>query len=234
VTRWGLNWPTKHHQYDEPKDSPFSKHYWPKPEEIALGRKRARAGMLLMLALPGSAYIWQGQELGLEEVRDIPDHERQDPEFINSHGEWIGRDGCRVPIPWTKAGKTFGFGPEDGKGSWLTQPKHWGELSVEAQQSDPDSMWHLTRSALMLRRTMEVLGSGDMRWRDDLTNGDENVIAYERIDANGIAGLVCVANLSDKAITIPASSVLLTSLPEMHLEHGHLTLPQDSSAWVLL
>ncbi len=195
VTRWGRNWPSKHNHLEWDKDHPWSKHYFTTAEEEALGRKRARAGMLMMLALPGSAYIWQGQELALEEVRDLPDSERQDPEFINSHGEWIGRDGCRVPIPWTKAGKSFGFGPEDGAKTWLTQPRHWGELSVEAQQSDPDSMWNLTRSALMLRRTMDELGSGELRWRDDLSNGNKDVIAFERINHDGGTGMVSVTNL---------------------------------------
>ena len=233
VNRWGLDWPTDNHDHDKPKDSPLSKHYWPKPEEIALGRKRARAAMLLMLALPGSAYVWQGQELGLEEVRDIPDHERQDPEFINSGGLWVGRDGCRVPLPWTKTGTTFGFGPDGGAKSWLTQPKHWGELSVEAQQEDADSMWALTRSALHLRKSMDMLGAGELKWREDLTGGDENVIAFERVDKDGIEGLVCVANLSKTPVTIPATSLLLGSLPELHVEHGKVVLPQDSSVWVL-
>lgn len=85
----------------------------------ALGLRRARAATLLMLALPGSAYVYQGEELGLPDVVDLPDEVRQDPSFFRSAGQDGLRDGCRVPIPWTTDGPSHGFGPA---GSWLPQP----------------------------------------------------------------------------------------------------------------
>ena len=62
------------------------------------GLARSKAATLAMLALPGSAYIYQGEELGLPEV-DVPDKDRQDPAFFRGAGP--GRDGCRVPMPWS-------------------------------------------------------------------------------------------------------------------------------------
>ncbi|MCX4801983.1 glycoside hydrolase family 13 protein [Streptomyces sp. NBC_01214] len=145
----------------------------------ARGLARARAAALLMLALPGSAYLYQGEELGLPEVADLPDRVRQDPAFRrgrrqpgDAHGpagsgprpegpsEPEGqdglRDGCRVPLPWSGAEPPYGFGPA---GSWLPQPAGWGGLSVAAQTGDPHSTLELYRAALELRRAMPGLGA---------------------------------------------------------------------------
>ncbi|MFB6579614.1 alpha-amylase family glycosyl hydrolase [Streptomyces sp. NPDC056402] len=145
----------------------------------ARGLARARAAALLMLALPGSAYLYQGEELGLPEVADLPDRVRQDPAFRrgrrqpgDTHGpagsgprpegpsEPEGqdglRDGCRVPLPWSGAEPPYGFGPA---GSWLPQPAGWGGLSVAAQTGDPHSTLELYRAALELRRAMPGLGA---------------------------------------------------------------------------
>ena len=90
----------------------------------ALGVRRARAAALLMLALPGGAYVYQGEELGLPEVHDLPDEVRQDPTFLRTGGAERGRDGCRVPIPWSGSASPFGFGPA-GRRPWLPQPSTW-------------------------------------------------------------------------------------------------------------
>ncbi|MFJ9794545.1 glycoside hydrolase family 13 protein [Streptomyces sp. NPDC101145] len=121
------------------------------------GPRRARAAALLMLALPGSAYLYQGEELGLPEVADLPDELRQDPAFHRGEGQDGLRDGCRVPIPWTRDGSSYGFGPG---GSWLPQPEGWGALSVEAQTGDPASTLELYRAALRVRREHPALGAG--------------------------------------------------------------------------
>ncbi|MFV2119442.1 glycoside hydrolase family 13 protein, partial [Streptomyces sp. Act-28] len=119
------------------------------------GLRRARAAALLMLALPGSAYLYQGEELGLPEVTDLPDELRQDPAFHRGEGQEGLRDGCRVPIPWTRDGSSYGFGPG---GSWLPQPEGWGALSVAAQTGDPASTLELYRAALAVRREHPALG----------------------------------------------------------------------------
>ncbi len=186
-----------------------------------------------MLALPGSAYIWQGQELGLEEIRTIPADKRQDPVFINTNGEAPGRDGCRVPMPWTRSGTSLGFGPEGGADPWLPMPAHWGELSVEAQEEQPDSMYHLTRTALHVRRQLPLLGQGSMRWRDDLAPHDQ-VLAFERFDETSNATVVCVANFGADSVSLPAMSLLAASQPEIAIHDGHVVVPSDTTVWVLL
>ena len=118
---------------------------------LRAGTRRARAAALLMLALPGSAYIYQGDELGLPEVVELPDEARQDPTFRRSGGTAPGRDGCRVPLPWSAAGSSFGFstGGRDGghAAPWLPQPGYWGQYSVASQIGDPGSFLTLYRSA---------------------------------------------------------------------------------------
>ncbi len=106
-----------------------------------LGLRRARAATLLMLALPGSAYVYQGEELGLPDVTDLPDEVRQDPSFFRASGQDGFRDGCRVPIPWTVEGTSYGFG---SGGSWLPQPATWGAPSVEAQTGVAAPPWSCT------------------------------------------------------------------------------------------
>ena len=135
------------------------------PSDLALGRRRARAAVLLMLALPGSAYLYQGEELGLEEVLDLPDELLQDPAWLRSGHTIRGRDGCRVPLPWSDGASPFGFGPS-GSEPWLPQPAGWGELSVAAQTGDPGSMLELYRSALRLRREHPGFRSEGMTWLD--------------------------------------------------------------------
>jgi alpha-glucosidase len=106
-----------------------------------LGQRRARAAALLLLALPGGAYLYQGEELGLEEVADLPDDVRQDPTFRRTSGAVRGRDGCRVPLPWEGDRPSFGFGP--GPASWLPQPAAWAASARDRQEAQPNSMLNL-------------------------------------------------------------------------------------------
>src|SRR5690606_33400753 len=129
-----------------------------------IGLRRARAAALLTLAFPGSAYVYQGEELGLPEVLDLPEEYLRDPQRLRGPGE--GRDGCRVPIPWEYAEPPFGFSPPGTTHTWLPVPADWGPLTVEAQLRDPASMLSLYRSALRLRREHPALGDGPMRWLD--------------------------------------------------------------------
>ncbi|MFE7267809.1 glycoside hydrolase family 13 protein [Streptomyces sp. NPDC057592] len=188
-----------------------------------LGLRRARAATLLMLALPGSAYLYQGEELGLPEVTDLPDEARQDPAFARS-GETDGfRDGCRVPMPWTVAGPSHGFGTG---GSWLPQPEGWGMLSVEAQMGDPDSTLELYRAALALRRRHPGLGAGDTVQWDDAPDG---VLTFRR------PGFVCTTNTADRALTIPLPGrPLLSNSPIEDVEGppgAAFALPAHTTVW---
>lgn len=190
------------------------------PADLELGGARARAAALLMLALPGGAYIYQGQELGLFEVLDLPEESLQDPVWERTGHVERGRDGCRVPIPWTSSGPSYGFGTD---GSWLPQPAGWGELSVEAQDADPESMLTLYRSALRLRRELAALGEGELSWIDTST---PDVLAFVRDPGFG-----CVVNTGTDPVELPPHrEVLLASAP---LIDGGL-LPGNATAWLSL
>ena len=124
------------------------------------GLRRARAAALFLLGLPGSAYLYQGEELGLPEVPDIQASLRQDPTFFRSQGVDVGRDGCRVPLPWSSTGPSFGFGSGPAH---LPQPDWLAAYAVEEQEDDPESTLNLYRRALSLRR--KLLSGEDLEWR---------------------------------------------------------------------
>jgi alpha-glucosidase len=179
------------------------------------GLRRARAATLMMLALPGSAYLYQGEELGLGEVHDLPPEVLDDPVWTRSGGTEKGRDGCRVPLPWTVGGPSFGFG--DGT-AWLPQPPGWGELSVEAQTGRPGSTLEMYRSALAIRRS-RLTDDLELAWDP----AGRDLLAFRRG-----SGLRCVVNFGDTAWPIPAGDVLVASGP---LEEGRL--PPDTAVWVM-
>lgn len=197
------------------------------PTDLALGLRRARAAALLTAALPGSLYVYQGDELGLPEVEDLPPEAVQDPMHARSGGVDPGRDGCRVPLPWHRAGTTYGFGPEDGAPAWLPQPAGWGALSVEAQSADPASVLALYRRLLALRRAEPALHGSALRWLSALDGSPlpDDVLAFARGD------LVCVVNLGPEPMPLPrAAAVLLTSTADGATDH----LPTDAAAWLRL
>ena len=188
--------------------------------DLELGRRRARAAALLAMALPGSVYIYQGEELGLPEVEDIPGEQLRDPMHFRSGGVDPGRDGCRVPLPWTGDAPPYGFSP-DGVAPWLPQPAAWGELTVTAQAADPASMLRLYRRALRLRRGEDGLGDGPMEWLD----AGAAVLAFRRG-----ADFGCVVNLGPEHAPLPAHTEVLLASGE--LAEG--ALPQDTAAWLRL
>jgi alpha-glucosidase len=146
-----------------------------------------------MLALPGGAYVYQGEELGLPEVTDLPDEVRRDPVFTLSGGAELGRDGCRVPLPWSGDRPPYGFGP--GGRPWLPQPPAWAGLTVERQRADPGSTLAMYRRAIELRRQLAALGDGDLEWLDT----GPGVLAFRREPGFG-----CVVNLGDEPADPPA------------------------------
>ncbi|WP_051274937.1 glycoside hydrolase family 13 protein [Cellulomonas sp. URHD0024] len=190
--------------------------------DLAVGLRRARAAAMLTAALPGSLYIFQGDELGLPEVEDLPLELLQDPMHFRSEGVDPGRDGCRVPLPWSGTSAPFGFSPDGATAEpWLPQPADWSALTVEGQESDHTSTLHLYRDVLALRRSEPTLGDGPLSWLDPLDTSDD-VLAFARGD------LVCVVNLGDAPAPLPAhTDILLTSAP---LVAG--LLPRDTAAWL--
>jgi alpha-glucosidase len=195
-----------------------------KPAEVDMvaGLRRARAATLLLLALPGSAYLYQGEELGLPEVIDLPPEVRQDPAFHRATGQDGYRDGCRVPIPWNGDEAPYGFGPPGGA-SWLPQPESWATLSVAAQQDDPASTLELYRAALALRRAEPALGGADnLRWCE----APEGLLVFERGNT-----LRCTVNMTAEPIRIPRpGDALLTSGP-VDLSGAEVEIPADTTVW---
>lgn len=181
------------------------------------GLARARAALLAMLALPGSAYLYQGEELGLPEVTDLPAEARQDPIFARSGGELAGRDGCRVPVPWSGAAEPYGFSL-DGARPWLPQPVEWAALSAERQTNDPGSTLNFYRDALRIRRELRGTLPGEITWLDS----PQDALFFSR------GALTCVINCGTEPVQLPPHDrVLLGSAPV----EGHL-LPPDTAAWL--
>ena len=201
------------------------------PVDLPLGTRRARAAALLTMALPGAVYIYQGEELGLWEVQDIPDELRQDPIWARTLGADPGRDGSRVPLPWSGTEQPFGFSPA-GAGSqpWLPQPKEWRDLTVTAESAHPGSMLRLYRGALRLRRSEPAFGETPLTWQPSA----DGVLAFDRHGAGGVADrdsgatVRCIANLSAGPVGLPPhAGVLLASGP---VDGG--LLPPDTTVWL--
>jgi alpha-glucosidase len=170
----------------------------------------ARAAALLLLALPGPLFLYQGQELGLEEV-DLPDELRQDPVFHRTNGKRKGRDGCRVPIPWEREPPNFGFTTGE---PWLPMPRSWGASSIEAQRGDGGSTLTLYRRALELRPELE---GTPLAWRES----PPGTLVFER------GAMVCAVNLAAERLALPPGELLVASEPGVQKE-----LPPNASAWV--
>ncbi|MGW2913061.1 glycoside hydrolase family 13 protein [Streptomyces asoensis] len=187
------------------------------PTDLALGTRRARAAALLTLALPGSVYLYQGEELGLPEA-DIARERIQDPMHFRSGGTDPGRDGCRVPLPWTAGAPHAGFGSRAEP--WLPQPAGWSGYAADLQAADPGSMLVLYRTALRLRRGEAALGDGVLEWLP----APSGVLAFRRTP-----GLVCVVNLAAVPAVLPEHDQLL-------LASGPLDsagrLPRDTAVWL--
>ncbi|MEU6088511.1 glycoside hydrolase family 13 protein [Streptomyces sp. NPDC047085] len=181
------------------------------------GLRRARAATLLMLALPGSAYVYQGEELGLPEVADLPAEALRDPVWTQTGHLSKGRDGCRVPLPWTPTGPSYGFGPG---AAWLPQPASFASYAVAAQAGVEGSTLELYRTALRLRR--KLLEGESLTWTPGAPAG---VLDFARG-----AGWRCVGNLTDAPVPLPSGELLLasTALPES--EPG--VLPPDTTVWL--
>lgn len=191
----------------------------PQPDE-ALGLRRARAATLFMLALPGSSYLYQGEELGLPEHTTLPDDERQDPTWIRSGHRHRGRDGCRVPLPWASAdgrGPSYGF--NGGALSWLPQPEKFAGYALDQQRGVEGSTYELYRSALRLRRE-HGLGAGDLSWTEGV---DADVLSFVNGD------VLVIANLGSRPAPVPAPAELLVSSGPLAADGS---LPADTTVWL--
>ena len=182
----------------------------PSPD-LDLGLRRARAATLLMLALPGSAYVYQGEELGLPEDIWLPDAARQDPQWTRTDHLVRGRDGCRVPLPWEASRPSYGFGPSSA--AWLPQPSIWADYALDRQRGVAGSTYELYRSALSLRRSLG-LGEGTLSWVDlgpdvlAFHNGPTLVVTNFGTSPVSIVGSVRLASSSFSDGFVPPDTTL--------------------------
>jgi alpha-glucosidase len=194
------------------------------PVNVESGTMRARAASVALLALPGSIYLYQGEELGLPEVLDLDPDDRQDPIFLRTAGQQIGRDGCRVPLPWTtNPVGNHGFSLSvPAKAPWLPQPEWWGQWAADGQRSDPTSMLALHRTAIALRRSTIA---GEFAWANELDDAAD-VVAFRRGE------VLVVLNMGPSPVTLHALAphrLVLTS----RVEHTDPTvIPADTAAWL--
>ena len=187
------------------------------PDAVA-GLRRARAATTLMLALPGGSYLYQGEELGLPDHTSMPDEYRQDPTFARTGRKELGRDGCRVPMPWEKDAPAYGF--NDTGETWLPQPENYGHLAVDQQAGVDGSTLELYRNLLRIRRERD-LGEGSII---EIESPDDTVV-FE-IDCRGKKTYVAV-NLGTDVLELPSGATVLVAS-----EAGVSTsLPTDTAAW---
>jgi alpha-glucosidase len=180
------------------------------------GLQRARAAALFQLALPGAAYVYNGDELGMPNVDDLPEEVLQDPVWERSGHTERGRDACRVPMPWSGEEPSYGFSssPE----TWLPMPADWAALTVEAQAADPSSIQSLYRKALRLRSSSPAFAGEELQWLP----APEDCLAFRRP-----GGLVCLLNLSHAPVPLPEGPVLLASAD---VSAGQV--PVDAAVWL--
>ena len=201
----------------------FADKAWGIETDVQLGRERARAMALVMMALPGSCYIYQGEELGLEEVEDLPRDVLQDPMFARSDGTSPGRDGCRVPLPWQADVPGLGFSIVPPTAApWLPQPVHWAALAVDVQQHQPCSTLKLYRRALRLRRRLFGHAEPRVEWMDR----GPGILAFRRD-----SGFRCVLNMGGGDHVLPAGSQVALS-SDSTMPHDERIIRPDTAVWL--
>ncbi|MDM8084153.1 glycoside hydrolase family 13 protein [Cellulomonas cellasea] len=208
----------------EPNSRPNGIGHGDEQPDEELGLRRARAASLMMLGLPGSAYLYQGEELGLPEHTALDDDLRQDPAWWRSGHTERGRDGCRVPLPWASDAPGFGFSPTGA--TWLPQPAQWAAYALDAQKGVPGSTYEMYREALRVRREFH-LGTGSLAWVEGV--GDEKAaVSFVNRD------VLVVANLGDEPVELPAGATVLISSADVVTEDGRTVVPTDATVWARL
>lgn len=190
-----------------------------KPDPV-VGLRRARAATALMLALPGSAYLYQGEELGLPEAIELPDDARQDPTWFRTGGERYGRDGCRVPIPWEADRPAYGF--NDTGAAWLPQPDDWARYARDRQQDDPDSTLNLYRTLLRLRRELGV-AAAEFSWVEGLP---DHAVAFRS------GPVTVIANTGGDPVPVPAGARVLVASGPLETGAAGSSVPADTAVWL--
>ena len=235
TSRYGLSDPTAYPAGITAEDE--------QPDE-ALGRRRARAAAMIELALPGSAYIYQGDELGLPEHTTLPAELREDPYFFRTGGAEPGRDGCRIPLPWAADEPALGFsGPDADAAPWLPQPDSFRVLAADRQVGVEGSHFELYRHLLQIRAELD-LGTGTFAWSAEHHRPEEDVLAFTVSSGGGrhlgsgesipARTVLVMANIGDTPVALPGDHVRAQfSLPESEAVVDDRLAP-DAAAWLLL
>jgi alpha-glucosidase len=190
------------------------------PDE-AMGLRKARAASAFMLGLPGGAYIYQGEELGLPEHTMLEGKYRQDPTWFRTNGEKVGRDGCRVPLPWeANGGPSFGFNTT-GK-SWLPAPASFKRYARDAQEGVAGSTLELYKRLIKERKEF-ALGSGEFRFAPEYSS--DSTLAYIN------NGVLVISNFGPDSVNVPAGKLLVTTQHDLTVEG---VLEHDQTAWIKL
>ena len=193
---------------------------FPQPDE-AKGLRRARAASAFMLGLPGGAYIYQGEELGLPEHTTLGGAYRQDPTYARTQGKRVGRDGCRVPLPWvSKANESNGFS-STGE-SWLPQPSSYARYARDLQDGVAGSTLEVYKRVLKVRKQFN-LGAGNFKWAPEFM--DETTLAFIN------NGVLVLSNFAGDPVVIPAGEILATTQADLTIEGE---LEHDQTVWIKL
>lgn len=214
-TRYGLSDPTAFPKGIAATDE--------QPDE-ALGWARGRAAAMLMFGLPGSSYIYQGDELSLPEHTTLPNELRQDPSFFRTNGAERGRDGCRVPMPWVAGAPGNGFSlVTPAADPWLPQPESYAHYAADCQVGVDGSTYELYRGVLRLRAEHE-LGRGNLSWSES-NDADRGVLAFSNRD------MLVLANLGDTPIELPTGYRVVAQSQTEAVQDGALV--PNSALWLL-
>ena len=185
-----------------------------------IGAEESRALALFLFGLPGSCYVYNGQELGLPDA-ELADSDRQDPSFLRTNGETKGRDGARVPMPWSGQETPFGF--SSGK-PWLPLPATWNELTVEIQSSNSESSLSLYKKALSERA--KLFGDAtDFSW--DVSRIEDGILGFSR------GGIQVYLNSGGKSVKLVAGTIILSSSGSPTCENGELELMPKRAVWFI-
>jgi alpha-glucosidase len=190
------------------------------PDE-AMGIRKARAATAFMLGLPGSSYLYQGEELGLPEHTTLEGKYRQDPTYFRTNGERVGRDGCRVPLPW-EGGTNGSNGFSSNGAGWLPQPGSYAVLARDKQEGVAGSTLELYKSLIRVRRANQM-GSGEFRWAEEYQ--DKNTLAYIN------NSVLVLTNFGPDPVVVPAGEILATTQHDLRIEGE---LGHDNTVWLKL
>jgi len=218
ATRFGLpDTPSTNHRAFTAAYNVFLVDRFKNPKvDMETGLRKARAATLMMLGLPGSTYIYQGEELGLPEVIEIPDAERQDPHFHRTKGEEVGRDGCRVPIPWVQSAKNFGYGA--GAPAHLPQPSWMGQYAVDVEEKDAGSTLNMYRQAMKWRRELQTLEELEF------VDSPKDILHYVRP-----GGWEVFMNAGPTEVALPKGKEVLMSSGREDIK---ATVPRETTVWL--